>query len=394
VRARTAAVVAWTLASLGAVVAVLIVAVVVLVEEPLKGDLLVLVFVSLLALVSVVVGALVVSRQPSNIIGWLFSGTGAAAAASLPPSLLFELEPERGEAGAMQVVAWLTSWAWIMGLAIPIFVPLLFPDGRLPSRRWRWVGWCGAATVVVFGAGAALEPGPLADYPAIVNPVSIGDSTAEALERSGFVLAAVAFAAAIASVVFRYRRSGEIERQQIKCLAAGAVLTAVAAVAGVIATLVGLRALGNAVFVVGIASIPVAVAVAMRRYRLYEVDRLISRSLTYALVTGVLVAIYSGLVLAGQAVFSSLTGGGNLAIAGSTLVVAALFLPVRARLQTLVDRRFYRRRYDAQRTLDTFAARVREQVELDGLRGELEGIVLQTMQPSHVSLWLREGVRR
>ena len=132
----------------------------------------------------------------------------------------------------------------------------------------------------------------------------------------------------------------------------------------------------------------------MRRYRLYDVDRLISRSIAYSLLTAGLVSAYAGLVLAGQALFSSFAGGSDLAIAGSTLVVAALFLPLRSRVQAFVDRRFYRRRYDTEQTLASFGARVREQVELDGLRGELEGIVLETMQPSSVSLWLREGASR
>jgi uncharacterized membrane protein YbhN (UPF0104 family) len=139
----------------------------------------------------------------------------------------------------------------------------------------------------------------------------------------------------------------------------------------------------------GVLTIPVAIAVAMLRYRLYEIDRLISRSLTYGLVTAILVAAYVGLVLAGQALFSSFAGGSDLAIAGSTLVVAALFLPLRSRVQRVVDRRFYRRRYDAQRTLEAFAARLREQVELDGLRADLQGVVGETMQPAHTTVWLR-----
>jgi hypothetical protein len=389
VNRRAAAWTAWSIVGLAATIPVLILAVAVPAEEKLKGDLLVLVLVSLFALVSVVVGALVVSRQPSNAVGWLFSVIGALAAASLVPSLVFELAPGRGADGALQIVAWLTNWAWILGVPLVIFVPLLFPDGRLPSPGWRWAAWCGAAATVVFGAGVALEPGPLADYAEIESPIAIGDAPAEALERAGFVLAAVAFAAAIASVVFRYRRSGDVARQQIKCLAAAAVLLALCVVAGVTATLLGARALGNATFIVGFAAIPVAIVVAMRRYRLYDVDRVISRTLTYGLVTLTLGAGYAGLVLVGQAVFSSFAGGGDLAIAVSTLVVAALFLPLRSRVRALVDRRFYRRRYDARRTLEAFGTRLRERVELEGLRVELEGVVRETMQPAHVSLWLK-----
>jgi hypothetical protein len=388
---RAATWIGWTIVAFVAVVLVLILAVAVPADEELKGDVLVLVFLSLFSLVSAVVGALVVSRQPSNAVGWLFSVEGAMVGAQLPPSLLFELDPERGADGAMQVVAWFTNWAWILGLPLVVFVPLLFPDGRLPSRRWRWAAWCGVAATVVFAAGVALEPGPLAYYAEIDNPTAIGDATAEALERAGFVLAAVAFAAAIASVVYRYRRSGEVVRQQIKCLGAAAVVLAVCVAAGVAATLLGARSLGDAAFIVGFAAIPVAIVVAMRRYRLYDVDRLISRSLTYLLVTATLVAAYAGLVLAGQAVFSSFAGGGDLAIAVSTLVVAALFLPLRSRVQRVVDRRFYRRRYDAQRTLEAFGARLREEVDLPTLTTALGAVVDETIQPAHSSVWLRSG---
>jgi hypothetical protein len=225
------------------------------------------------------------------------------------------------------------------------------------------------------------------------NPIAIGDRPAEALERAGFLLAAVAFGAAVASVVVRYRRSGAVARQQIRCLAAATAFTAIGVVAGVSTTLLGARALGNALMIVSFASIPLAIGVAMLRYRLYDVDRLISRSLTYALVTAVLGAAYVALVLGGQAAFSSFAGGSDLAIAVSTLVVAALFLPLRAQVQRIVDRRFYRRRYDAQRTLEAFGATLRQHVELDTLRTDLEGAVRETMQPAHTSLWLREARR-
>jgi hypothetical protein len=391
---RTAARIGRSLVALAATVPVVVVAVGAGAEEDVRGDLALLVLVSLFALLLVVVGALVVTRQPSNAVGWLLSVGGTLAAVSLPPSMLFEVAPERGADGPMQIVAWLTNWAWVVGVPVVVFVLLLFPDGRLASRGWRWAAWCGVAATVVFWAGAALEPGPLADYPELTNPIAIGDVPAEVLERAGFLLAAAAFAAAVASVAFRYRRSGNVARQQIRCLAVAAVLLAVCVVAGVAATLLGARTLGNATFILGFASIPVAIGVAMLRYRLYDVDRLISRSLTYGLVTAVLATAYVGLVLAGQAVFSSFAGGGDLAIAVSTLVVAALFLPVRARVQRLVDRRFYRRRYDAARTLEAFGARLRDRVELDGLGGELEDAVQETMQPAHVSLWLRgKGAR-
>jgi len=209
----------------------------------------------------------------------------------------------------------------------------------------------------------------------------------------GFALAAAAFAAAVASVAVRYRRSGEVARQQIKCLAAGAALTGVSVVAGVTATLLGARALGNATMITGFAAIPVAIGVAMLRYRLYDVDRVISRTLVYGSLTVILGAAYVGLVLAGQALFSSFAGGSNLAIAASTLVIAALVLPARSRVQRFVDRRFFRRRYDAARTLEAFGARLRDQTAVETLTDDLRLVVNETMHPAHLSIWIRRTAR-
>jgi hypothetical protein len=203
------------------------------------------------------------------------------------------------------------------------------------------------------------------------------------------ILVVGAFLAAAASIAVRYRTSGELRRQQIKLLAAAAVLTAACVVAGEVLRALGAAAARDVLSVLGVLAIPVAIAVAMLRYRLYDVDRLISRSLTYAVVTSVLAAAYVGLVIGGQALFSSFAGGSNLAIAASTLVVAGLFLPLRSRVQAVVDRRFYRRRYDARRTLDSFASGLRRQVELESLTDELRHVIGETMQPVHLSVWLR-----
>ena len=195
------------------------------------------------------------------------------------------------------------------------------------------------------------------------------------------------------SIVLRFRRARGVERQQLTVLLAVGVAGSVAFILGVIVTLAGAEELGIGITMLGVLAVPVGIGVAMLRYRLYDIDRLISRSLTYALVTTMLVLAYAALVLGGQALFSSFAGGGDLAIAVSTLLVAALFLPLRSRVQRFVDRRFYRRRYDAQRTLEAFGARLREQVELDGLRSDLEGVVRETIQPAHVSVWLRPEAR-
>jgi hypothetical protein len=212
---------------------------------------------------------------------------------------------------------------------------------------------------------------------------SVGDSVAPPF----FALAAVA------SLVVRFRRSRGVERQQLKWLAfAGVVFVVAFAIAGLTQPSV----VSDVFFVLAIlalAFIPVAVGIAILRYRLYEIDRVISRTVVYATVTIVLGAAYAGLVLASQALFSSFAGGSDLAIAISTLVVAALFLPVRTRVQRFVDRRFYRRRYDAQQTLEAFGVRLRDQIELDALARDLRGVVGETMQPVHASLWLRTGAR-
>ena len=196
---------------------------------------------------------------------------------------------------------------------------------------------------------------------------------------------------ALASIVLRFRRSRGVERLQLKWVAsAGSVMVAGFFLAFVSGQTV-ISDIGFVTGVVGFVLLPIAVGVAILRYRLFDIDRVISKTLVYAALSLVLGAAYVGLVLGGQALFSSFAGGSNLAIAASTLVVAALFLPVRSRVQRFVDRRFYRRRYDAQRTLEGFGARLREQVDLGTLEHDLRGVVTETMQPAHASVWLREA---
>jgi hypothetical protein len=190
-----------------------------------------------------------------------------------------------------------------------------------------------------------------------------------------------------ASMIVRFRRSRGDERQQLKWMTYGVAVWILV----VPISLVLQGDWSDVFFALTISVLPAATAIAMFKYRLYEIDRVISRTLVYGASTVILGAAYAGLVLAGQALFSSFAGGSNLAIAGSTLVVAALFLPVRSRLQRFVDRRFYRRRYDAQRTLDAFGARLRDEVDLPTLSDDLRGVVQETMQPAHLSLWLREA---
>jgi hypothetical protein len=297
--------------------------------------------------------------------------------------------PDDATGGAGRWAAWFANWSWPALFALAVFVLLLFPDGRLLPGRWRLAAWAGAAGTACLAAGSALAPGRLTDFPAVESPVGGDETLSSALVLAGAALTAAALAAGVAAVVIRYRRASETGRQQIKWLAVAAVVTAAGTSTGIVMAVAGADVVGYSLVLLSVLVVPVAMGVAILRYRLYDVDRVISRSLTYAVVTVTLAAAYTGLVLAGQALFSSFAGGGDLAIAGSTLVVAALFLPVRARVQRLVDRRFYRRRYDARLTLEAFGSRLRDEIDLGPLRDDLERVVHETMQPAHVSVWLR-----
>ena len=343
-----------------------------------------------LVLATSVVGGLVASRQPSNPIGWIFCGFSVFRAVSALAAGYAEVAPSDATRGAGQVAAWFFNWSYVSLFALVTFVVLLFPDGRLAGPRWRIAAWCGGLGAFGLAAGAAIAPGRLDDYPEVSNPFGVDSRAANALVLVGALLATVGLVAAVASAVARFRRADTVQRQQIKWLAVAAVFTTLCVLTGIVAALLGASAAGYSLILASILAIPLAIGVAMLRYRLYDVDRLISRSLTYLLVTAGLGATYAALVLTGQAVFSSFAGGSSLAIAVSTLIVAGLFLPLRARVQQFVDRRFYRRRYDVARTLEAFSTRLRNEVELNELRVDLEGVVSATMQPAYVSIWLRD----
>jgi hypothetical protein len=338
-----------------------------------------------------VVGALVTSRLPSNPIGWIYLLLAVALGISGGADGYVVWAVDRGQVDGL--VAWAAVYAsdvFLAFFAALVLVLLLFPDGRLVTQRWRIVLWAAVAGLALIALAVFTDPGPLSDYPQVRNPLGVDSSAVAWLTAPAYLGFVGALIASIVSLVLRFRRSHGVERQQLKLLLVAGVIAVTGFVASPFAQAsAGTEDAGIATTLVGILAIPVATGVAMLRYRLYEIDRVISRTIVYAALTVILGAAYVGLVLAGQALFSSFAGGSNLAIAGSTLVVAALFLPLRARMQRVVDRRFYRRRYDAQRTLEAFGARLREQVELDGLRTDLEHVVGETMQPVHASLWLR-----
>jgi N-terminal 7TM region of histidine kinase len=342
--------------------------------------------------VSGFVGALVASRLPENPIGWIFTGFVVLLGASSVAGGYAALSIHHGPPGGL--APWAAAYhsdVFVVFLGVLLFTLLLFPDGRLRGRRWRAPVWAGSIALVLITTGVLFDDAKLNDYPELRNPMAIHSPVFGWLFVPGFVLFIASLVAAAASIVVRFRRARGVERQQLTVLMASGTVAALGFVVSASIQSIVSQDLGNAITLFSILAVPVGIGVAMLRYRLYEIDRVISRTLVYAALTVILGAAYTGLVLAGQAVFSSFAGGSNLAIAGSTLVVAALFLPLRARVQRLVDRRFYRRRYDAQRTLETFGARLRQEIELETLTDDLRHVIGETMQPAHLSVWLREA---
>jgi hypothetical protein len=363
-------------------------------------------FLVLLALGYPLVGAIVASRQPANAVGWLLLAIGILLALGS----LVDTNVRSASAPALALSAWLSEWAWFGWLICAgCFLPLVFPTGRLVSRRWRAVLWLGVVASAASIAGAAFDPGPLdIDSPRpIDNPAGIEGASGlfSAIGRAGDVLAAAAFLLAGASLVVRFRRSRGTERQQLKWFAYVGVIAVGGLAVAMFAVLFGtqpgesggggwvdtLGAVGwfTALITIGV-GIPLATGMAILRHRLYDVDVVIRRTLVYGALTMTLAACYVGTVLLLQLALSPLTEDSGLAVAGSTLAVAALFRPAGARIRAAVDRRFYRRKYDAQRTLEGFSARLRDQVDLGALSSDLSGVVRETLQPAHVTLWLRE----
>ncbi len=328
-----------------------------------------------------VVGALVASRRPENAIGWLFCGAG----------LLFAIATLADGWATLTEgvwVAWLASWLFLPALfGTPQLLFLLFPDGRPLGARWRWAVWLAAVAIASQAAGAALAPGGLTDAPVdgLANPLAVDG--ADGLEGLGWALALPSVGLATASLVLRFRRARGVERLQLKWFVSAAVLFALSClVAAVIFAFAGdLPPAGQLLVLAAFATIPIAAGTAILRHRLYDIDVVINRALVYGALTATLGATYLGLVLlVGLAV-----GQSGFAVAVSTLAVAGLFRPARARIQAAVDRRFYRRRYDAARTLEAFGGRLRDELDLETLGADLSGVVRETVQPAHVSLWLR-----
>ena len=377
------------------------------------------VLAGVLSLAYPAVGALIASRLPTNPIGWFFCSLGLLYAVqrvlvSYADYALNENFALPGE----EYVAWVSTWMFSAIPTVVVFLMLLFPNSRLPSRRWRivaWVALCGAALTAL---GDMFMPGELPSHRYLDNPFGelglIGGFATEDLFGAsivlGMTLLAVSILAALLSLMVRLRRARGDERQQLKWFLYAAVPL----------TVLGSLNMGNSI-VIGFTTtflfrpvyllpslalykaldyvtwfallvVPVFTYIAILKYRLYDTDLVINRALVYGSLTALLAAVYFGGVTATQAIFHTLTGQlkqPQLAIVVSTLVIAALFNPLRRRIQAFIDRRFYRRKYDARKTLETFSAQLRNETDLEALSNDLVGVVRETMQPAHVSLWLR-----
>jgi hypothetical protein len=339
-----------------------------------------------------VVGALIVAHRPSNAIGWIFSAIGLLAFTALlaVEYATYAYVTRPGSLPGATLAAWYGSWPWVPAIALAlIFTPLLFPTGRLLSPRWRPIAWLAGAATAAFMLLGALGPElDLARDHAIANP--IGVAWAENSEESPVVptlsvLLVVSGLAAAGSLVLRFRRSRGEERQQLKWFTYAVALLPLFVLADFLP-----GSGGSLLFAVPLVLLPVAVGVAILRYRLYDIDRLINRTLVYGLLTALLAGVYAGTVLVLGQVFGGVgKDPPSWAVAGATLAVAALFQPARRRIQAVVDRRFNRRKYDAARTVEVFSVRLRDEVDLDALAAELLTVANQTMQPTTMSLWLR-----
>jgi hypothetical protein len=338
-------------------------------------------------------GAIISSRLPGNAVGWIFLAIGVLLGLLFAVGAYADLAIDMGydSLPGGWIAAWIGTWIFIpAAFGLPMFLLLLFPDGRFISRGWRLAGWVLGATVIFAAASKALVPGRIP--PGLDNPLApsgVAGEVFRVLDSVTDALALPAFALAVAGLAVRLRRSRGVERQQLKWFTYCAALVGAGFGMGVFIT----GPVGGLAFLVGLlalAGLPVAAGIAILRYRLYDIDVIVNRTLVYGSLTVSLVALYIASVVSLQYVFRILTGGGSqLAIVASTLVIAALFNSLRRRIQSFIDRRFYRKKYDAAKTLEEFSAKLRDETDLEQLNSELLSVAQATMQPEHVSLWLR-----
>jgi hypothetical protein len=348
------------------------------------------------ALSAATVGALLGSRRPAHPVGWLLLGLGLLVVTNGVASgyVNYGLVARPGSLPGASYLAGISNGIQVLWLACVSFVLLLTPTGSLPSARWRWWARVAAAAPMVLVLLSAVDPQPLApEHPRVGNPLAVPVPTGLqlAVAAAAAVTVLATLVAAAGSLVVRFRRAGGVERQQLRWLAVGAALAAVALLVAVAAGAMSkdgvvLAAVGSCV-----ALLPLATGAAILRYRLYDLDRIVSRTLAYGLLTVVLGGGYAVIALG----LGQLLGrDSSLVVATATLAVAAVFQPARRRVQGLVDRRFNRRRYDAAQTIQAFSTRLRQQVDLDSLTAELLAVAARTVEPTMVSLWLRPQAER
>jgi hypothetical protein len=347
------------------------------------------------------VGAMIASRRPENPLGWIFCAMGLAfvLAVFLGNYAEYALVVSPGSLPGATTAAWTGTWIWPVVLSPVGFLLLLFPSGYPPSRRWRPVLWLLGAALVGWIISQAFMPGPMvnAGYESIPNPYGIealGGALKPLNAASGILLVVGGLASAI-SLLVRYRSSGGDERRQLKWLAYAAVVVVLAAAVSLTVEVVASESdlaiiqIMQLTLATSLSLVPIAAGIAILKYRLYDIDVVINRTLVYATLSATLALVYIGSVVSLQSILRLLTGqDSQLAVVASTLVIAALFNPLRRRVQGFVDRRFYRSKYDAVKTLEAYSARLREETDLDALSNDLVGVARDTMQPAHVSLWL------
>src|SRR5215204_5382343 len=359
-----------------------------------------------LFLVFPLVGALIASRRPENPIGWLCLVDGLLWTTTnmLDYHSLYVMASP-GSVPFPEVLAGVNHWLWVptVGL-LGTYVFLLFPDGRLPSRRWRPLAWLSGVVIVSGSLGLMLSPGPLDMPRGIRNPFGLEAAPWVAVAAYATVpLLPLCMLASTLSLVMRYRRSRGDVRQQIKRIAFAASLVALTYLIAIVALFIhpseiwfaaGLPLwldLTEYAALLSITSVPIAIGFAVLKYRLYDLDLIINRTLVYGSLTAILAGVYFGGVTATQALFRDLAGQqekSTFVVVASTMVIAALFNPLRRRIQAFIDRRFYRAKYDARKILEAFSAKLRDETDLNALNEALVGVVRETMQPAHVSLWL------
>jgi hypothetical protein len=340
-----------------------------------------------------IVGAIIASRRTHNPIGWLLCVSGLVFGAVMFATeyAIYALLEAPGTLPAGEALVSVNP-LWVLGYNLFVLMLILFPTGQLPRSRWRWVVYLYVAIALAEVVAMFFLPGTLEGFDLIKNPLGIeglpiGRKPVQALIFTGGLVAS-------ASLILRLRRGSWVERQQIKWLAyAAAVATGGSILVYTPPEALGARwvtSVGYVVVELGVLGIPISIGIAILRYRLYEIDTIINRTLVYGSLTATLVALYFGGIVVLQRIFVVLTGEkSTLAVVASTLVIAALFNPLRRRMQWFVDRRFYRSKYDAAKTLEAFSVKLRDETDLDALSDDLVGVVRETMQPAHVSLWLR-----